>query len=179
MFRVSDLFLLAPELSIALLGLAVMTVSLFVRRRIVIAGMALIGLLIPAGFTLAQALTITGTRTAFFGMLVVDQYAIFFKVIFLLIAAIMILVSYDYVGKYVKADGEFYSLLLLSVTGMMLMASTGELITIYISLELTSFPLYVMAGLIRGDKKSSEAAVKYVLLGAMSSAILLYGFALL
>ncbi|MBO0777208.1 MAG: NADH-quinone oxidoreductase subunit N [Ktedonobacteraceae bacterium] len=180
MFRVSDLFLLAPELSLTLLGLTVMMVSLFVKQRAVIAGVALVGLIVPTAFTIALALTAPATpRTAFFGMLVVDQYALFFKVIFLLIAAIMILASYDYVGKYVKADGEFYSLLLLSTTGMMLMASTGELITIYISLELTSFPLYVMAGLIRGDKKSSEAAVKYVLLGAMSSAILLYGFALL
>src|SRR5438270_12513608 len=69
--------------------------------------------------------------------------------------------------------------MVLSVTGMMFMASTGELISIYISLELTSIPLYVMAGLIRTSEKSAEAAVKYVLLGAMSSAILLYGFALL
>src|SRR5207247_11276865 len=92
--------------------------------------------------------------------------------------AVMILESYDYVGNYVKADGEFYTLMLFSVTGMMLLASTGELITIYISFELTSFPLYVMAGLIRASERSAEAAVKFVLLGAMSSAILLYGFAL-
>src|SRR5438270_11001117 len=69
--------------------------------------------------------------------------------------------------------------MLLSVTGMMFMASTNELITIYISLELASIPLYVMAGLLRTGERSAEAAVKYVLLGAMSSAILLYGFALL
>jgi len=112
-------------------------------------------------------------------MLVVDQYAIFFQILFLIIASVMILASYDYVGKYVRADGEFYTLMLFSVTGMMLLASTGELITIYISLELTSIPLYVMAGLIRANERSAEAAVKYVLLGAMSSAILLYGFALL
>ena len=111
--------------------------------------------------------------------LVVDQYAIFFDIIFLIIAAIIILSSYSYVGKYVKADGEFYTLLLFSVTGMMFMASTSELLTIYISLELTSIPLYVMAGLLRTSERSAEAAVKYVLLGAMSSAILLYGFALL
>ncbi len=112
-------------------------------------------------------------------MFVVDQYAIFFDIVFLIIAAIMILSSYSYVGKYVKADGEFYTLMLFSVTGMMFMASTTELLTIYISLELTSIPLYVMAGLLRTGERSAEAAVKYVLLGAMSSAILLYGFALL
>ena len=76
----------------------------------------------------------------------------------------MILASYDYVGKYVKADGEFYTLMLFSVTGMMLLASTSELITIYISFELTSIPLYVMAGLIRASERSAEAAVKFVLL---------------
>ncbi|GHO92166.1 NAD(P)H-quinone oxidoreductase subunit 2 [Reticulibacter mediterranei] len=174
-----NLYLLAPELSLALLALVVMAVDLFVKRRAVIAGISLVGLIVPAAFLISHAATVTQPQTAFWGMLVVDQFAIFFNFIFLIIAAVMILVSYNYVGKYVKADGEFYSLLLFSVTGMMLMASTGELITIYIALELTSIPLYVMAGMIRTSERSAEAAVKYVLLGAMSSAILLYGFALL
>jgi NADH-quinone oxidoreductase subunit N len=178
-FPMINLYLLAPELSLALLALVVMAVDLFVKRRAVIAGISLVGLIVPAAFLISHAATITQPQTAFWGMLVVDQYAIFFDFIFLIIAAVMILVSYNYIGKYVKADGEFYSLLLLSVTGMMLMASTGELITIYIALELTSIPLYVMAGMIRTSERSAEAAVKYVLLGAMSSAILLYGFALL
>jgi NADH-quinone oxidoreductase subunit N len=179
MFKIADLYLLAPELSLALLALVVMMVDLFVKRRAVTAAVALLGLIVPFGFAISLAMTQTGTQRAFFNMLVVDPYAIFFEIVFLIIAAIMILASYDYVGKYVKADGEFYTLMLFSVTGMMLMASTGELISIYISLELTSIPLYVMAGLIRTSERSAEASVKYVLLGAMSSAILLYGFALL
>jgi NADH-quinone oxidoreductase subunit N len=179
MFKVADLYLLAPELTLALLALVVMMVDLFVKRRVVTAAVALLGLIVPFGFAISLAVTQTGTHRAFFSMLVVDPYAIFFEIVFLIIAALMILASYDYVGKYVRADGEFYTLMLFSVTGMMLMASTGELITIYISLELTSIPLYVMAGLIRTSERSAEASVKYVLLGAMSSAILLYGFALL
>src|SRR6266480_102663 len=181
MFHLSDLYLLSPELSLALLALAVLLVDLFVKRREVTVTVALVGLIIPAAFAISQALTLdfSVSHHAFFNMLVVDQYAVFFKIVFLLIAAVMIPASYSYVGKYVRADGEFYTLMLLSVTGMMFMASTGELISIYISLELTSIPLYVMAGLIRTSEKSAEAAVKYVLLGAMSSAILLYGFALL
>lgn len=174
-----DLYLLAPEISLVLLGLVVMVVDLFTKKRIVIASVALVGLIVPAAFTIVQAVTLNGSETAFYKMLVVDQYSLFFDVIFLIIAAVVILASYDYIGKYVKADGEFYALLLFSTVGMMLMGSTGELITIYIALELTSFPLYIMAGLLRSNAKSSEAAVKYVLLGAMSSAILLYGFALL
>jgi NADH-quinone oxidoreductase subunit N len=177
----NDLYLLAPELSLTVLALVVMTVDLLFKRRIVTVSVALIGLIVPAAFSITQALTLnfSVSHQAFFNMLVVDQYAIFFQILFLIIAAVMILASYDYVGKYVKADGEFYTLMLFSVTGMMLLASTSELITIYISFELTSIPLYVMAGLIRANERSAEAAVKFVLLGAMSSAILLYGFALL
>jgi NADH-quinone oxidoreductase subunit N len=187
MLHISDLYLLSPQLSLIFLALIVMVVDLFVKRRIVTVAVALIGLIVPLGFTISQAFmvgpmianhTLPGVH-AFFGMLVIDQYAIFFNILFLVMAAVIILSSYSYVGKYVKADGEFYTLLLFSVTGMMFMASTSELLTIYISLELTSIPLYVMAGLLRTSERSAEAAVKYVLLGAMSSAILLYGFALL
>ncbi len=183
MFQLYDLYLLSPELSLTLLALVVMMVDLFVKRRVVTVAVALIGLIIPLAFSISLAVMIANNTLvknhAFFNMLVVDSYAVFFQIVFLIIAAVMILASYSYVGKYVKAEGEFYTLMLLSVTGMMLMASTGELISIYISLELTSIPLYVMAGLIRGSERSAEASVKYVLLGAMSSAILLYGFALL
>lgn len=175
----SDIWLLSPELSLALLALLVIGLDLVVKRRSAVAITALLGLAIPAGFTFALATNLPNPHQAFFNMLSVDEYSLFFKLLFLLIGAVMILVSYDYVNKYVRSAGEFYALLLLSVTGMMLMASTTELISIYISLELTSIPLYIMAGLLRGDDRSAEAAVKYVLLGAMSSAILLYGFAFL
>lgn len=183
MFHVADLYKLAPEISMVLLALVVMAVDLFVKRRVVTIGVALIGLVVPLFFILMQQFDpqFAGPHgvTAFFGMFIVDKYALFFDIIFLIIAAVMILSSYSYIHKYVKAEGEFYTLMLFSVAGMMFMASTNELITIYISLELTSIPLYVMAGLIRSSEHSAEAAVKYVLLGAMSSAILLYGFALL
>ncbi len=181
MLKLSDLYLLSPEATLTILALVVMTVDLFTKRRIIVVATALIGLIVPIALTISQIfiLDFSHANHAFFNMLSVDSYAVFFKVIFLLIAVVMILASYEYVKKYVKSDGEFYTLMLFSVVGMMLMASTTELITIYISLELTSIPLYVMAGLIRANEKSAEAAVKYVLLGAMSSAILLYGFALL
>ena len=166
----------------AILALAVMMVDLFIKRRIVTVTVGLAGLLVPLGFAIAQAVTpgfLAAPHYAFSGMLVIDPYAVFFEIVFIMIAAVMTLASYSYVGKYVKAEGEFYTLMLFAATGAMFMASTNELITIYISLELTSIPLYVMAGLLRTGERSAEAAVKYVLLGAMSSAILLYGFALL
>jgi NADH-quinone oxidoreductase subunit N len=181
MFHLSDLYLLSPELSLTLVALVVLAVDLFTKRRIVTVTVGLIGVLISAAFAISLALSLDFSvpHHAFFNMLVVDQYAVYFEILFSIIAAVMILASYSYVGKYVRADGEFYTLMLLSTVGAMFMASTGELISIYISLELTSIPLYVMAGLIRTSEKSAEAAIKYVLLGAMSSAILLYGFALL
>ncbi len=181
MLKLSDLYLLSPELTLTLVALVVMAVDLFTKRRVAVVATALIGLIVPIALTISQifVLDFSHANHGFFNMLSVDSYAVFFKIVFLLIAVVMILASYEYVSKYVKADGEFYTLMLFSVVGMMLMASTTELITIYISLELTSIPLYVMAGLIRSSEKSAEAAVKYVLLGAMSSAILLYGFALL
>ncbi len=177
----TDLYLLLPELSLVVLALVVMMVDLFGRNRFVTAAVALVGLIVPLALLIVQATTLNFgvAHHAFYGMLTVDPYAIFFGILFVIIAAVTILASYDYIGKYVKSEGEFYTLILFSVTGMMFMASTTELISIYISLELTSIPLYVMAGMIRTSQKSAEAAVKYVLLGAMSSAILLYGFALL
>jgi NADH-quinone oxidoreductase subunit N len=180
-FQISNLYELAPELSLALLALVVLAVDLFGKRRVVTVAVSLLGLIVPLAFVLVQQFSgqYDHPQTIFFGMFIVDRYALFFDVIFLVIAAVMILASYSYIARYVRAEGEFYTLLLFSVTGMMFMASTNELITIYISLELTSIPLYVMAGLLRTDEHSAEAAVKYVLLGAMSSAILLYGFALL
>jgi len=184
MFQIFALYLLSPELSLALLALVVMLVDLFVKRRIVTAAVALIGLIIPIGFTISQAFLVNNlvanhTNRAFFGMFFVDPYAIYFDIVFLLIGALMIPASYNYVRKYVKAEGEFYTLMLFALTGMMFLGSTTELISVYISLELATMPLYVMAGLLRTGERSAEAAVKYVLLGAMSSAIVLYGFALL
>ena len=181
MLKISDLYLLSPQLSMVFLALIVMVIDLFVKRRIVTVSVALIGLIVPLGLAISQVFLVNNPSSAhaFYGMLVVDQFALFFNITFLVMTAILILSSYNYVGKYVRADGEFYTLLLFSVTGMMFLASTSELLTIYISLELTSIPLYVMAGLLRTSDRSAEAAVKYVLLGAMSSAILLYGFALL
>ena len=180
----TQLWMLSPEIAVTLLGLLVIGLDLVVKRRVVVAAVAVGGLIVPALAVFSLAFQWFGPlpsgHTAFFGMLLVDDYAIFFELLFLLIGAIVGLAAYDYVVQYSRATpGEFYAILLFSVAGMMLMASTRELITIYISFELASIPLYILAGLARRDDRSAEAAVKYVLLGAMSSAIMLYGMALL
>jgi len=178
----TQIWMLSPELSVVLLGFVVLGLDLVTKRRRLTMAIALTGLLVPLYFTLSLAFNWFGSRpaTAFFGMLVVDNFALFFEFLFLVIGFGVMLVSLGYVEKYLRVTiGEYYSIILFSLAGMMLMASTGELISVYISLELTSIPLYILAGLARHDARSSEASVKYVLLGAMSSAILLYGMALL
>ncbi len=177
----TQIWMLSPELAVVLLGMVVLGLDLITRRHRLTAAVALIGLVVPALLTLSLAFSWFGPHPtdAFYGMLTVDGFAIFFQLLFLVIGFGVVLVSYGYIDKYLRATvGEYYSVLLFSLSGMMLMGSTRELISIYISLELTSIPLYILAGLSRRDTRSAEAAVKYILLGAMSSAILLYGMAL-
>jgi NADH-quinone oxidoreductase subunit N len=110
-------------------------------------------------------------------MLAVDGFAIFFKLLFLGIAFLVILASADYVKKFARFQSEYYALILIATLGMMLMAATTDFIPIYVALELASISLYVLVGFLK-DRKSTEASLKYLLLGAVASAVLLYGMAL-
>jgi NADH-quinone oxidoreductase subunit N len=178
----TSLWMLSPELAMVLLSFLVLALDLLTRRKALVWAVALGGLVVPTAAVFSLAFNWLGPRpqTAFFDMLIVDNFAIFFELLFLIVGFGVILVSYRYAESYLRATpGEYYAIILMSLAGMMLMGSTHELISIYISLELTSIPLYILAGLSRTDARSAESAVKYVLLGAMSSAILLYGLALL
>jgi NADH-quinone oxidoreductase subunit N len=172
---VLNLYLLAPEISLCALALVVILLDLFIGRKWILGVVSVVGLIVPAVFTVA----LWGTNeTSFAGALVVDQFALFFKLFFLVVAALVLLSSTDYAHKFVGFRGEYYALVLLAAMGMMLMASTRELISIYIALELTGISLYVLAGFLK-DPKSSEAGLKYLLLGAVASAVLLYGMAMI
>ncbi len=119
-------------------------------------------------------------RTELFGaMMVADGYSAFFNIIFLGAAGLSILSSLRYLDNEGLQYPEYYILILLSTLGMMLMASTLDLISIFISLEIMSLSVYVLVGFRRNDRRSNEAAMKYFILGAVASAILLYGTALL
>jgi len=168
-----NFWLLSPELSLCGIALVVILLDLFIEQKKALAGISVLGLIIPLAFTIA----LWGEQQASFsGMLVVDNFSLFFKFLILGIAALVILSSVDYVSKFARFQGEYYALILLSAGGMMLMASTGELISIYIALELASISLYVLASFLK-DPKSSEAGLKYMILGAISSAVLLLGMA--
>ena len=170
-----NLELFIPELSLAGFAIVVILLDLFIQRKGWLVVISLAGIVVAAGFTLAMW---GGTSQAIFNnMLAVDNFALFFKLLFLGIAALIILSSVDYVSKFTHFQGEYYALILISTLGMMLMAATTELISLYIALELTSISLYVLVGFLK-NSKSSEASLKYLLLGAVASAILLYGMAL-
>ncbi len=173
-----NIVLLLPELILATFACLVIIVDLFLPETAKDVDLSLIlaGFVASAGASVAL---IGRNTTSFSGMLVVDNFAIFFQLAFLAAAALVALSSVAFLSRHPGREGEFYALLAFSTVGMMLMASTRDLISIYIALELTSISLYLLAGIAKGDVKSSEAAIKYLLLGALSSAVLLYGMAIL
>ena len=168
--------LLTPELSLLAFAIALIMLNLFVKRNSVLVATSIAGLLVSAGF----AISMWGgnAQSTFSGLLAIDNFGIFFKLLFLGIAALVILASTDYVHKFARFKGEFYALILLATLGMMLMAAATNLISIYVALELTGISLYVLVGFLRDDK-STEASLKYLLLGAVASAVLLYGMAMI
>jgi NADH-quinone oxidoreductase subunit N len=108
-----------------------------------------------------------------------DRFALFFKLLFCITAALTILISVRYLPIEGINWGEYYSLLLFAVSGMMVLASATDLVTIYLGMEFMALTVYVLTGFIRHDVRSNEAALKYFLLGAFSSGIILYGMVLL
>ncbi len=115
---------------------------------------------------------------AFAGAIAVDNFAAFFELVILMSAALVVLMSIDYLPAHGLSAAEYYALLLFSTFGMMLMATGADLIVIFIGFEVMSISVYVLAGFLRRNLKSNEAALKYFLMGAFSTAFLLYGIAL-
>ncbi|MGD0283145.1 MAG: NADH-quinone oxidoreductase subunit N [Dissulfurispiraceae bacterium] len=115
----------------------------------------------------------------FGGMFVSDSYSMYFKLIFIINLLLTMLLSIRYMQRQKAEFGEYYSLLLFATTGMMIMASAGDFVVLYLGLELMALSTYILAGIKRHDIKSNEAALKYFLLGAFSSALLLYGISLI
>ncbi len=114
-------------------------------------------------------------RVLFDGAYVVDNYALALKGFFLVATYLTILMSVDHIGEGDYYQSEYYFLLLTSVLGMTVMASARDLISIFVALETISIPTYVLAGFRKHDRKSNEASIKYYVIGALSSAIMLYG----
>ncbi len=173
-----NFYLLLPEVAMAVLALVLVVADLFTsdKAKSWLGYLAVIGLIIP---TILVAVVGQTPGQSFFGTLTVDPLSVVFQWLLLLSAALVILPSIDYMRRRSRYQGEYYALIIFATLGGMLLVSSTELITLFVSLELMSICLYIMAGFIKGDHHSSEAGMKYLLLGAVSSAVLLYGLALL
>ncbi|MBI2857612.1 MAG: NADH-quinone oxidoreductase subunit N [Chloroflexi bacterium] len=167
-----NLFPLGPELSLLATAVVVLFVDLVYKSRTAAMALSLAGVLIAGIFS--AALWSQAPQIIFNNMLAVDNFAIFFKFIVLAALALVILASHDFNERFQGAVGEYCALLLMSGIGLMLLSSAQEMISIYTSLELSGVSLYVLAAYTR-DSRSSEAGLKYVLLGSVASAVLLYG----
>ena len=187
-----DLYLISPQLAMAGLGILVILLDLLTGRKGWLAAVAFIGLAAPLALTLSQLYQLgawdlsggggTGNLTPADSILAaslsVDRFGLFFNLLVITAAGLVIPAAVDYVNRLTRMPGEFYGLLLLSASGMMLLASAGELITIYVALELTTLPLVALAAFLR-NTPSGEAGMKFLIIGAISSALTLYGMALI
>jgi NADH-quinone oxidoreductase subunit N len=173
--------LLLPELILSVTGVVVMLVDAFTGRsqRRATAALSLAGLAATAWATLWLWPTGQGAQPlAFNGMIVLDPLRLSFTLIFLIVAALTVLISAIWVEWEGLPAGEFHTLLLFATVGMMLMASGNDLVMIFLGLEILSIATYVMAGFRKNDLRSNESSLKYFILGSFSSAFLLYGIAL-
>ncbi len=186
-FTSYDYVLAKPMIMLSLVGLGILFVDLWLRpkEKRLNALMALVGV-VASGISVgmiqiqyrwmeARGLSIV---PGFNGSIMVDRFAIYFFYLFLAGAAIAILMSVKYLEIERENHGEFYALILFSVVGMMCMAAGNDVVLLFIGLELMAISTYVLVGFLRRDRRSNEAALKYLLLGAFSSGIFAYGLSL-
>lgn len=180
LINVTDLRLIAPELILTVCACValVMEVILPYRKSKLTAYFSLIGIAL-AFVSLALQWSGPLNSEGFYGMVRVDGFALLFRAIFLISAALAIGISTRFLDIEGEQHGEYYSLILFATVGMMFIAVGYDLISLYISLELMALTFYVLVAFTKREKKSNEAAMKYFLLGAFSSGILLYGMSLI
>ena len=171
----NNFLLLLPEFIVTGLAFVVLGLDLFLpeRRKWMLPIVAVVGLVVALMVSLWYLWGVSDSL--YDGVIRVDGYALFFKAFFIALGGVVVLVSVDFVRRNLEHPGEYYGILLFTVVAMMLLAASGELLTAYISLELLSFGLYVLVAYDRYNAKSNEGATKYILLGAFSSALLLFG----
>jgi NADH-quinone oxidoreductase subunit N len=174
----TDLVRFLPEIVLTAMGTLLMVLTPLIHRRLSNAfGHIALAALAAA---LAAAVYANGyPGTAFGGMLVVDGFATFFRVLVMAVGLLTVLASYRFLRRQGAEAGEYHALLLFSIAGQSLMAAANNLIIVFIGLEISSIASYVLAGYFRDDKRSNEAALKYFLLGSFATAFFLYGVALI
>ncbi|HVP63888.1 MAG TPA: NADH-quinone oxidoreductase subunit N [candidate division Zixibacteria bacterium] len=178
-----DYHLGAPVILLTIFSLGILCFDLFLpaSKKQYSAAVALGGLVAAAFATRAVQLSLPATGEplrAFFGTVLIDAFAVYFYYLFLVGAAVSVLISIKYLEIERENHGEFYALILFAVIGMMCMASGYDLVLLFIGLELMAMSTYVLVGFLRSNRRSNEAALKYLMLGAFSSAMFAYGLSL-
>jgi NADH-quinone oxidoreductase subunit N len=176
-----DYFGLAPELVLAGGLCLVLMLDLFIDERkkwmlTAVSSFTLLAAIVPV---LMLALSETEVRTMFDGRYVVDNFSLVMKAVFLIAGYVVVLLSSSHIEQGEYWRGEYWFLLLTSLLGMLMMASSRDLVSIFVALEFLSIPAYMLAAWRKRDPKSNEAGVKYFLLGVFASAVMLYGMSLM
>jgi len=175
---IADISIVAPEIALAVFAMAALMFGVYTTKDKVAPLILWATSAMMAGLGIWIAFSPAGAHTAFNGAFVDDSFSRFAKVTILLSAASVLVMSKDYMLRHGLLRFEYPILLALSVVGMMMMVSAGDLMALYMGLELQSLALYVVAALNRDSLKSSEAGLKYFVLGSLASGILLYGASL-
>jgi NADH-quinone oxidoreductase subunit N len=177
--QAADYVRILPELILTIFGMIVMVLEPVVdqrRSQRTLGTIALIGSLAAVAASIYQS---QYPGFAFWNMVRVDAFSVFFHVLVTVIGAVVILISYEYMAVQRIRAGEYYGLILFGVVGMCLMSSAVELVLIFIALEISSISTYILAGFRRREASSSESSLKYFLLGSFATAFFLYGVALM
>jgi NADH-quinone oxidoreductase subunit N len=176
---IEDYLRILPELVLSIFGIIIMVVDSLLdedRNQKPLGALALVGTLAALASTFVMS---AHSGLAFSDMVRVDSFSVFFHVLVIAIAAVVILSSYEYMAVQRIRAGEYYGLILFCTVGMCLMSSAVELVLIFIALEISSISTYVLAGFRRRDAASCESSLKYFLLGSFATAFFLYGVALM
>jgi len=171
----ADYLRFLPEILLTVFGIAAMMLEAVARgKRTYLGVLSLVG--IACAF-IANFYSYTNQGAAFQNMLIVDGYGVFFRGLVMLAGFLCILASLSYLEREGAQTGEYYALILFSLVGQCILATAGDLIMVFIGLEISSIATYILAGFLRDDRRNSEAALKYFLLGSFATAFLLYGIA--
>src|SRR5258707_2954827 len=176
-----NLTLIAPELIIGVAAVLVMMVDAFAHRgqRWLTGGLSIVSLLAAGAASIWLGIGSKGAHSAFNGMIVLDELRLSFTLIFVIVSILTVLIAAAWIDIEKLPAGEVHALLLFATFGMMLIASAGDLVSVFLGLEILSIATYVMAGFRRTDVRSNESSFKYFSLGSFASAFLLYGIALI
>ena len=177
---INDLLILFPEIMVIVTGLSILIIDLFVSNKRILPLVTVLGLFTALLFLIYQmssGLTIDES-SLLNSAIVFDQFGMLYKFIIIFCSLSIIIGSTGFKKSFNKFSSEFYALMLFSTSGMMFLSSASELIFLYLSIELTTLPLIALSA-IHKTSKSTESSLKFLILAAVSSAILLYGIVLL